>query len=197
VALSPLQEQVAALIAALPESEGFVLAGGAAMAAHSLLDRSTRDLDYFGGPTDAGVVQRLAASVEAAATGRGLRIERHRDAPAFVRFRVSDDRDECELDLGIDYRALEPAQTPYGPALDLRELGANKMLAIFDRAEARDFIDLAQLTRRFVELDDRSYQWLLAAVDDWRTRVRHTLDTQHVRERDVGPDDRGFEPDLG
>jgi len=32
-----------------PESDRFVLAGGAAMAAHGVLDRTTRDLDYFGG----------------------------------------------------------------------------------------------------------------------------------------------------
>lgn len=48
------------MVAALPESEGFVLAGGAAMAAHGLLDRTTRDLDFFGGPTDAAAVQPRA-----------------------------------------------------------------------------------------------------------------------------------------
>lgn len=66
-----------------------------------------------------------------------------------MRFRVSSGDDACELDLAIDYRALPPIDTRYGPALDVRELGANKVLAIFDRAEPRDFIDLAQLTRRF------------------------------------------------
>ena len=147
MALSPLQERVAALVVALPEAEGFVLAGGAAMAAHGLLDRATRDLAYFGGPTDAAGVQRLAGAVEAAATAHRLRIERVRDGPAFVRFRISDGHDECELDLAIDYRALEPAQTRYGPALEVCELGANKVLAIFDRAEPRDFIDLARLTK--------------------------------------------------
>lgn len=31
----------------------------------------------------------------------------------------------------------------------MRELAANKVLALFDRAEARDFLDLAELTRHF------------------------------------------------
>jgi len=31
----------------------------------------------------------------------------------------------------------------------VRELAANKVLALFDRAEARDFLDLAELTRHF------------------------------------------------
>jgi hypothetical protein len=131
VALTALQRRVAALIATLPESEGFVLAGGAAMAAHDSLDRTTRDLDYFGDPDQAAAVHRLADTFEQAATRQGLEVRRDRQWEAFIRFRVSDGIDETELDLGIDYRALDPVQTRYGPALELRELGANKVLAIF------------------------------------------------------------------
>jgi hypothetical protein len=149
VALSPLQERIAALIAGLPESERFVLAGGAALAAHGLLDRTTRDLDYFAGPEDVAAVQQLAEAFEATAASQGLSVQRERQGESFVRFSVSDGRDQCELDLAIDYRALEPVETSYGPAFDLRELGANKVLAIFDRAEPRDFIDLAQVTEHF------------------------------------------------
>ena len=147
--LTALQERVAALVAALPESDGFVLAGGAGLAAHGVLDRSTRDLDYFAGPAEMAAVQRLAAAVERAGGAQGLLIDRERDTQTFVRFGISDGEDRSELDLAIDYRALPPVATRYGPALDLRELGANKVLAIFDRAEPRDFIDLAQLTERF------------------------------------------------
>lgn len=117
------------------------------MAAHDILDRATRDLDYFAEPDHAQAVHRLADAIEQAANARGLAIERERQAEAFVRFRVSDGNDECEIDLGIDYRALDPVETRYGRALDLRELGADKVLAIFGRAEPRDFIDLAELTR--------------------------------------------------
>ncbi|MGZ8754427.1 MAG: hypothetical protein ACXW15_04490 [Acidimicrobiia bacterium] len=31
----------------------------------------------------------------------------------------------------------------------MEELAANKVLSLFDRAEARDFLDLAELTRHF------------------------------------------------
>jgi hypothetical protein len=75
--------------------------------------------------------------------------ERQRSEPSFVRLNVSDGREQSEVDLAIDYRALKPVETRYGPALDLRELGANKVLAIFARAEPRDSIDLEQLTNRF------------------------------------------------
>ena len=148
MALSALQERVAALVAALPESADFVLAGGAAMAAHDMLDRATRDLDYFARPDDAAAVQQFADAFEDAAKTAGLEVRRKRQAETFVRFAVRDGDEDCEVDVGIDYRALDSVPTRYGPALDLRELGADKVLAIFGRAEPRDFVDLAELTRR-------------------------------------------------
>ena len=148
MALSALQKRVAALAAALPESAGFALAGGAALAAHDMLQRATRDLDYFAGPDDAVAVQRFADAFEDAAKAAGLEVRRLRQAATFVRFEVRDRSEDCEVDLAIDYRALESVPTRYGPALDVRELGADKVLAIFGRAEPRDFVDLAQLTRR-------------------------------------------------
>lgn len=70
MALSAFQERVAALVGALPDSARFVLASGAALAAHGELDRTTRDLDYFAGPEDEAAAHRLADAFEAAATGQ-------------------------------------------------------------------------------------------------------------------------------
>lgn len=146
--LSALQERVAAVVTALPESDGFVLAGGAAMAAHGVLDRTTRDLDYFGGPDQAAAVGGLADAVEQALTAQGVTVTRIREWDTFVRLRVEGADDECEVDIGIDYRALGVTSTQYGPTLELPELSANKVLAIFARTEPRDFVDLAELTQR-------------------------------------------------
>lgn len=44
--LSPLQEQVAAIIAGLEEAEDFALAGGAALIVRGDVQRQTRDLDF-------------------------------------------------------------------------------------------------------------------------------------------------------
>jgi hypothetical protein len=46
--LTPLQEQVASIIAGLAEAESFALAGGAALIARGDVRRQTRDLDFFG-----------------------------------------------------------------------------------------------------------------------------------------------------
>lgn len=147
--LTPLQERVAALVAGLPEADGFILAGGAALAAHGLLDRATRDLDFFGRPEQQAQVHLLAAAFERACREHGLVVRRERDAEAFMRLTVEDGTDSCEVDIAIDYRALDPVDTRLGPTFDLRELGANKVLAIFDRAAPRDFVDLAELAKRF------------------------------------------------
>jgi hypothetical protein len=82
-----------------------VLAGGAAMAAHGVPDRTTRDLDYFAGPEDGAVVRRMADAFEHAASQRGLDARREREGPSFVRFSVSDARAQTEVDFAIGYRA--------------------------------------------------------------------------------------------
>ncbi len=45
--LTPLQRRILDLIRELPEAEGFVLAGGAALIVRELVRRGTHDLDYF------------------------------------------------------------------------------------------------------------------------------------------------------
>ena len=46
--LTPLQEQIAIIVGRVLEGSDFALAGGAALISLGLVDRSTRDLDFFG-----------------------------------------------------------------------------------------------------------------------------------------------------
>lgn len=55
VALTELQREVLRLFFELPESAGFVLAGGAALVASGLSERPTQDVDLFGGDLATGV----------------------------------------------------------------------------------------------------------------------------------------------
>lgn len=129
------------------------------------------------GPTRPEAVQRLADALEQAAKADGLEVHRDRQWDAFVRFRIRGAYDECEVDLGIDYRALGVVRTRYGPTLELLELGANKVLAIFSRAEPRDFVDLAELTKRFPLVDlialaaDKDPGLDLVVLDEFMNRV--------------------------
>ena len=67
--LSPLQEQVAEIIAGLDEAEGFALAGGAALIVRGDVRGQTCDLDFFG--LTAAAVDRLVPAVERALRDAG------------------------------------------------------------------------------------------------------------------------------
>jgi hypothetical protein len=90
--LTPFQIAVADLFFSLPESDGFLLAGGAALAAQHLTTRPTQDLDLF---TRAGRSTVAAArdAFENATAERGWSIRRIRDSDTFCRLVVTGDED--------------------------------------------------------------------------------------------------------
>lgn len=97
-------------MSALPEADAFALAGGAALVVSRVVDRTTKDLDFFGPSADD--VQQLVEALDAALSQAGLTVHRER------------------------------------PRLSLEELAADKLLALFDSAQARDFVDVAALAER-------------------------------------------------
>lgn len=73
------------------------------------------------------------------------------DAVGFARLEVSDAVERCEVDLGVDARLWPSQDTPLGPVLADEELAADKTLALFGRAAARDYIDVHALAQRYSE----------------------------------------------
>jgi hypothetical protein len=148
VGLIDFQIDVARLFFTLPESEGFLLAGGAALVAQALTDRSTQNLDFSTGPGGGDVV-RARDAFEAAVKKRGWSVKRVRDGATFCRLVVTGP-DSLVVDLALD---SPPSRLPtvsfIGPTFDLEELAGRKTLALFDRAEARDFTDVYALARRY------------------------------------------------
>ena len=148
VGLTDFQVDVARLFFTLPESEGFLLAGGAALVAQALTDRPTRDLDFFTGPGRGDVIGARDAFV-AAVEKRGWSVKPVRDGATFCRLVVTGP-DSLVVDLALD---TPPNRLPMvsfvGPTFDLEELAGRKTLALFDRAEARDFTDVFVLAQRY------------------------------------------------
>ncbi len=107
----------------------------------------TRDLDFFG--PSAVEVDQIVPIVERALTDAGLSVHRIREGSGFYRLEVSQAGDVTEVDFGADFRLLPIEQGPLGPTLAGEELAINKVLAVFGRAEARDFVDLSALTERY------------------------------------------------
>ena len=145
--LSPLQERIAEIVAGLDEAEGFALAGGAALIARGDVRRQTRDLDFFGLSGDA--VDRLAPAVRRALSAAGFIVGHAQANPGFVRLIVSDGDERTELDLAADARLFPAESGRLAPTLTGEELAVDKVLAVFGRAEARDFADLMALEPRY------------------------------------------------
>ena len=145
--LSPLQQQVAGVIADLPEAQDFALAGGAALIVRGDVARRTRDLDFFA--TAPEQVDRVLPLVERALRAAGLEVERRQVAAGFARLVVTGRGEQTEVDLAADARLLPPEPTQLGMVLSRQELAVDKLLAVFGRAEPRDFLDLVHLEPRY------------------------------------------------
>lgn len=146
--LTAFQVSVATLFFSLPASDGFLLAGGAALAAQELTSRPTQDLDLFT-RAGRGTVPAARDAFEAAAHTRGWSVRRIRDTATFCRLVVSGD-DELLVDLALDSPPnLPPTASIAGPTFGLEELAGRKVIALFDRAEARDFADVFTLAQRY------------------------------------------------
>lgn len=150
--LSPLQELILRLAAPLPEAHGFALAGGAAIITRGIVDRTTNDLDLFGAA--APDVQQLADALSEILRREGLVVAPIIEQPGFVRLAVERGSESTTIDLGTDARVHPAEDTERGQVLSIEELAADKLLAVFGRAQARDFIDAVALAERVGGLDE-------------------------------------------
>jgi predicted nucleotidyltransferase component of viral defense system len=146
--LSGFQQEIARLFFSLQSSNGFVLAGGGALLASGLSTRPTQDLDFFGSPGQASVSLALGQFLDAIQQ-QDWEYELLGHANDFARVRIIGST-ELIVDLAIDVAPRFPvAQTSIGPVFSPLELAGRKLLALFDRAEARDFVDVYVLSTKF------------------------------------------------
>ncbi len=147
--LVAFQAEVAQLFFGLPKSKGFLLAGGAALLAQHLTARPTEDLDFFTA-AGRGHVPAARDALEEATRKRGWSTERIHDSDTFCRLVIRSDHGTVLVDLAVNAPPDDPPSvTEAGPTLAPEELAGHKLLALFDRAAARDFADVYVLARRF------------------------------------------------
>ncbi|MGI5220593.1 nucleotidyl transferase AbiEii/AbiGii toxin family protein [Nocardia sp. CA-290969] len=147
--LTKFQIEVARAFFQLKESVGFVVSGGAALLAAGLITRPTEDLDLFThAPTDS-VLPAKESFLESAGV-HGWDVSVIREYPTFCRLVVLGRDEEVLVDLAVDSPPADPpTMTILGPTLAPLELAGRKVLALFGRAEARDFADVYALAERF------------------------------------------------
>lgn len=138
--------QDAVIASALPalESFGFALAGGQVLRFHEVLDRLSEDVDLFTSTlsTD-NFTNACTAAVDALETaGFTVRTEPLR-GDLFARYWVERDGHGTKLELGYDWRSMQPTQLAVGPVLAKEDSAASKVLALWGRGAAKDAMDVA------------------------------------------------------
>lgn len=148
MSLDPLHKWVARIVFDLPQARNVAIAGGNAMLAHRLVVRPTQDLDLF--TPVASEVDPLVSSLADALRAQSAQVEVHRRDPGFARLTVETvDGRQVAVEIAHDARLRDAVQLDFGRVLHPDEVAADKTLALFGRAAARDLVDVAALTSRY------------------------------------------------
>lgn len=123
------------------------LAGGGALIVTGIVQRLTEDLDFFA-PHPQPIAPVLEA-LEAKLLAEGIQVTRLHSTETFARLQIESDSETTRIDFATDYRLMPAVQTEEGAVLAERELAADKTLALFGRAEPRDYLDFQSLAARF------------------------------------------------
>lgn len=146
--LTSLQLDIARIFFSLDAARDFLVAGGAGLLASSLITRPTEDLDLFAATPTTSVTAAKGSFVHELQR-RGFNVVIVQDGPTFCRMVVTRASEETLVDLAIDAPPRRgPTMTILGPTLAPLELAGRKLLALFGRAEARDFADVYVLAQR-------------------------------------------------
>lgn len=149
------QRRVAAVALSATMQRGFALAGSGAIREHGLTTRRTADIDLFTPSADPESFADAVAELTAQLQGDGFSVRLARQFELFARLEVSKVDLTVDVDLGVDSRGREPVVLAIGAVLSEIDAVANKVVALFGRAEARDFLDVDAIRRseRFTDAD--------------------------------------------
>jgi hypothetical protein len=126
---------------------GFALAGGYAVQAAGFLQRPTEDIDLFTVWERRNEFDTAVRAIVEAYLAAGLAVASERRHDSFTRLTVTDGVQTAKVELGVDMRANEPVLISIGPVLHPDDAVANKLGALYERALARDFIDIDAVLR--------------------------------------------------
>lgn len=157
--VSDLQRTIAGIALGAAARHGFALGGGVSLIAHGITSRPTQDVDLF---TDReGAVAPAAAAVEAALRAAGFqveRVDRFGDLTA-VWEGLADNLaewivtapggDRVMLQMANVDRARDPVPMSFGPVLHVEDAVGRKVVALAERCEVRDYVDVAAALGRY------------------------------------------------
>jgi hypothetical protein len=143
--LTEIHRKVIEVFSKMPDQEAFYLTGGTALSAFFLKHRMSHDLDLF--TTVEDLIPSFSRKLEQELKAAGMAVDRRRGFQSFVEIGLSSGEDSTIVHMAVDspFR-LEPVwESDDFPGLkvdSLADMAANKLLALFGRAELRDFVDV-------------------------------------------------------
>lgn len=143
--MDPFHERLARVALDVAASYGFALAGGYAVQAHGFLNRISADVDLFAETSAQFDFSQAVDAVIAAYQRDGLQAAAEVQTSSFARLSVSGGKERAKVELGVDWRKNEPIRLAVGPVLHADDAVANKVCALFGRAEVRDYVDVAAI----------------------------------------------------
>lgn len=137
--LTPLQAKVLTTLFNVDSiKRHFYLTGGTALSAYYLKHRISDDLDLFTHSIELNDVERI---LEDALKNAKISFSHQRSSSTFRRYLIEE---TLQLDLvrDIDFRVGSPQLIDGTMVDDIKNIAVNKVLAIYGRLDAKDYIDL-------------------------------------------------------
>lgn len=155
--LTKLQKKILLVISPLPDKDAFYLTGGTALSAFYLKHRRSNDLDFFTNVEE--IIFPFSQKIERVLNQDGIKIERKRGFSSFIEFWVTSENESTVIHIALDtpFRFEEPKEFQEFPGIkvdSLIDIAVNKLLALFGRAELRDFIDVYFLIKEHFSKND-------------------------------------------
>jgi hypothetical protein len=123
---------------------GLALAGGYAIREHGMGHRPSGDVDLFTDWQRRADFPAVVDVVIEALTAHGYTVAVESRSDTFARLLLGTGHHDApeKLELAADWRSHPPVVLDVGPVLHPDDASANKMSALYGRAEARDFLDI-------------------------------------------------------
>jgi predicted nucleotidyltransferase component of viral defense system len=154
--LTAFQKRVIRELAKTPIKENFFLTGGTALSAFYLKHRLSEDLDFFT-EIERAVVFVLPV-LQKVCQNLTLNLRVSRQFETFMEVFISSDKEILRCDFAQDspYR-LKPKE--YNEELGIYvdnclDISCNKLSALFDRSEAKDFVDIYFLDKKIMPFSE-------------------------------------------
>jgi predicted nucleotidyltransferase component of viral defense system len=191
--LTPFQQQLLKSIGSSPIRDQFYLTGGTALSAFYLHHRYSEDLDLF--TADPLAVTRVAPVLQDIAKDLNAQVSFTRTLGSFLEcFFEGDSGERVKMDFAQDspYR-LQPRllDTEYDVYVDnATDIACNKLSALFDRAEPKDFVDVffvCQELMPFAELEELTRQKHVGIDDYWLSVAMQRISQVGILPRMIKP----------